>query len=250
MLQSQTEDLAQPIPAAGEALDFVLNPRSPLPGFALPSTDVCEMTTLPPSFIDRCRRAYLSIPASSAGHRVIGVTSAMPGEGKTLISVGMATAMAADTGARTVLLEADFERASVYKRLGFEQGLGLSDWLDGKGALRLVRSARVVNMFVLPGGAPRAGAARLFYLLNACGLMNELRERFANIVVDLPPVLDIAYGSLASSLADNLLLIARYGATLMADLEKVSDLLGRERISGVILNATEYRTPAWLRRLL
>jgi hypothetical protein len=46
------------------------------------------------------------------------------------------------------------------------------------------------------------------------------------------------------------LVVARFGVTTVEDLEKVMFLLGPERVSGIVLNATEYRTPWWLRRLL
>jgi Mrp family chromosome partitioning ATPase len=113
-----------------------------------------------------------------------------------------------------------------------------------------MRAAPLTNLYVIPAGAPPADPARVFYQLLESGLMAALKPRFANIVIDLPPVLDIAYGSLASKLAERIVLVARYGVTLVDDLEKVSFLLGRERLSGIILNATSYRTPGWLRRLL
>ena len=114
----------------------------------------------------------------------------------------------------------------------------------------MLRAAPLPNLFLIPAGAPPLDPARVFYQLSDSGLIAELRPRFANIVIDLPPVLDIAYGSLASKLAERIVLVAKYGVTLVDDLEKVSFLLGRERLSGIVLNATEYRTPGWLRRLL
>jgi Mrp family chromosome partitioning ATPase len=68
-------------------------------------------------------------------------------------------------------------------------------------------------------------------------------------VVDLPPMLDIAYSSLASRLTDHIILVAKYGVTPVDDLEKVVFLLGHERLSGIVLNGTEYKTPNWIRRL-
>lgn len=234
-----------------ESLDTALSPRSAIPGYVARTEEVAHPVILPPRFIDRCRQAYLRIkydPAS--GPRQIGVTSALYGEGKTSIAIGIATAIAADTRQPTVLLECDLEHASFDRYLGFQPSPGLTEWLDGEARLRILRAAPLANLFVIPAGARPLDPARLFYKLSESRLMAELQPRFANIVIDLPPVLDIAYGSLASKLAEQIILVARYGVTLIDDLEKVAFLLGTERLSGIVLNSTEYRTPGWLRRLL
>lgn len=238
-------------PDPTESLDTALSPRTAHPGYVARTEDVVLGEKLPPRFIDRCRQAYLMIPHDPlAGPRQIGVTSALYGEGKTAIAIGIATAIAADTREPTVLLECDLERASFDRHFGFTRSPGLTEWLDGESRLRVLRAAPLPNLFLIPAGAPPLDPARVFYQLSDSGLIAELRPRFANIVIDLPPVLDIAYGSLASKLAERIVLVAKYGVTLVDDLEKVSFLLGRERLSGIVLNATEYRTPGWLRRLL
>jgi Mrp family chromosome partitioning ATPase len=234
-----------------ESLDLALSPRPLIPGYIARAGEVAQAVDLPPWFIDRCRQAYLRIPSDRAlGPRQIGVTSALYGEGKTSIAIGLATAIAADTREPTVLLECDLEHASFSRHYGFTSGPGLTEWLDGEARLRVLRAAPLPNLFLIPAGSPPADPARVFYQLSDSRLMAELRPRFANIIIDLPPVLDIAYSSLASQLAERVVLVARYGVTLMEDIEKVAFLLGRERLSGIVLNGTEYRTPEWLRRLL
>jgi Mrp family chromosome partitioning ATPase len=106
------------------------------------------------------------------------------------------------------------------------------------------------NQVVIPSGAPQPDPARLLYQLSESNVISLLKPSFRNVVLDLPPMLDIAYSSLASKLADRLIVVARYGVTPIEDLEKVLFLLGRDRVKGIVLNATQYRTPEWLRRLL
>lgn len=229
------------------SLEEALRPRPAAPGFvAVPMASATGLD-LPPSFIDRCRRAYLSIPFERPD-RVIGITSATHGEGKTLISIGIAMALAADTQEPTLLLECELERPSFHQYFDLPRERGLTEWLDGSAVPRVARLPYLPQLVVIHAGAPSPDPARLLYQINGSNVIVDLKAYFRNIVLDLPPLLDIAYSSLAAKLAEHLLLVARSGITQMDDLEKVMFLLGHERVSGIVLNATEYRTPEWLRR--
>ena len=235
-----------------ETINEALSPRQTLPGFADPRMERVPFIDLPPWFIDRCRQAYLSVPfETSAESRVLGVTSASYGEGKTSVAIGIAIAMAVDSSKPTLLVECDFAEPSLYKFLGIEQGRGLSEGLESGARLRLVKGAGLVpNVFVIPSGAAQKEPARIFYELVDREVMVGLRGCFSNVVIDLPPGLNISYGSLAYALADRLLIVARSGFTLTQDLESLIRLIGRDRVSGIVLNGTEYWTPRWLRALL
>jgi Mrp family chromosome partitioning ATPase len=242
-------------PAASEFLDSIneaLSPRQTLPGFADPRVEHVNSIELPPWFIDRCRQAYLSVRFDSSSEcRVLGVTSGSYGEGKTSVAIGTATAMAVDTKKPTLLIECDFAEPSFYKFFGIDQGRGLSEWLDSGVRLRIVRGAALVpNVFVIPSGARQHEPARFLYELVDREVMVGLRSCFSNVVIDLPPTLNISYGSLAYGLADHLLIVARSGVTLTRDLERLVNLIGKDRVSGIVLNGTDYRTPGWLRQLL
>lgn len=243
-LPVQAVDLAEPIQAA-------LNPARAAAGFASvrPLDHPLGRLTLPPWFIDRCRQAYLALSPSS-GQRVLGITSARSGEGKTSVAVGLAAALAADTRQPTVLFECDLEHPSYHQIFGFPRDGGLGEWLEGTSPVRVLRTGFLANALVIPAGAPQREPARLFHRLAQCDPVRELRRHFQNVIVDLPPILDIAYSALAQRLTETILLVARDGTTRIEDLERVSHLLGRERIGGIILNGTDYRTPLWLRRLL
>ncbi|HEY1421268.1 MAG TPA: hypothetical protein VGG90_11260, partial [Candidatus Dormibacteraeota bacterium] len=118
-------------------IEATLHPRPVAPGFASPPREHARPVLLPPWFIDRCRQAYLSV-SFPGPNRVLGVTSALQGEGKTTIALGIATAIAADTGEPTVLLECDLETSSD-EFFGLQDGPGLSDWLEGEQTLRILR---------------------------------------------------------------------------------------------------------------
>lgn len=237
-----------------DAISTALRPMPAPPGFANIGRERTRPINMPPWFIDRCRQAYLSVPFEERDgqqRRVLGITSAVHGEGKTSIAIGIAVAMAADTGEPTLLVESDFSSTVGFEQVfGLKGGPGLSGWLEGASKLRLIQAAPLDNAFILPAGDAGSDATRLILRLTNSDLIDKFRSSFPNIVIDLPPMLNIAYSSLASRLAERLLVVARYGRTTMDDLEKVMFLLGRERVAGVILNDYEPKTPGWLRRIL
>jgi Mrp family chromosome partitioning ATPase len=240
-----------------EAIRNALHPAPATLGFAPRGRERTRPVNMPPWFIDRCRQAYLAVrldelrSSSEMGNRVIGVSSPVHGEGKTSIAVGIATALAADTSEPTILVECDFaSRVGFNDMFGLDVGPGLCEWLDGRQHLRLIQAAPLENAFVLPAGDPGADPARLVFRLTESDLIERLKPSFRNIVIDLPPMINIAYSSLACRLADRILLVARYGVTMMEDLEKAMFLLGQERVAGVVMNSYQPHTPAWLRRLL
>lgn len=235
-----------------ESINEALAPRKKFPGFADPHMERVNSIQLPPWFIDRCRQAYLSVRFDpDAECRVLGVTSAAYGEGKTSVAIGIATAMAVDTKKPTLLIECDFATPTFHKFFGITEAGGLSEWLEGGSRLRIVRGAAIVpNIFVIPAGLPQSEPARFFYQLVDRNVLEGLRGVFGNVVVDLPPTLNISYSSLACALADRLLIVARSGVTLTDDLEALVSRIGKDRVSGIVLNGTDFRTPKWLRMLL
>jgi Mrp family chromosome partitioning ATPase len=231
-----------------EIVDATLHPHPPAPGFAATPRERARPISLPPWFIDRCRQAYLAVSFPGA-RRVLGITSALHGEGKTTVALGIATAIAADTGEQTVLLECDLETSSD-EFFGLSTGPGLGDWLEGEDTLRILRMPPLSNAYLIPAGGRRSDPARVFYRLGQSNVVDDLQRDFQNVIIDLPPMLSIAYSSLAAKVTERILLVTRYGVTPMADIEKAVYLLGHDRISGLVLNGYASRTPAWLRRLL
>lgn len=235
-----------------DSINEALAPQKKLPGFADPRMERVGSIQLPPWFIDRCRGAYMAVRFDpTAECRVLGVTSVAYGEGKTSVAIGIATAMAVDTKKPTLLIECDFAAPSFFKFFGINEAGGLSEWLEGGSRLRIVRGAAIVpNIFVIPAGLPQSEPAKFFYQLVDRKVLEGLRGVFANVVIDLPPTLNISYSALACALADRLLIVARSRVTLTDDLESLVRRIGRTHVSGIVLNGTDFRTPKWLRMLL
>jgi polysaccharide biosynthesis transport protein len=152
---------------------------------------------LDPASIEQFRilRNGLSLLTARREARVVLVTSAVPGEGKTTIAIGLARA-AASSGQNVILVEADFKRPTLRTRLGVsDDSRGLSSALVGgvdPGSLLRSPVEGPPNLLVLTSGPQPPNSAALLRSAE----MGRLLERLANdadlVVVDAPPLLPVA----------------------------------------------------------
>lgn len=172
----------------------------------------------------------------------LALVSALPGEGKSTVTLGLATAMAREPGKRILVVEADLRRPAIGQALGLEPYPGLGDWLNG--ALERVPVRRVERggfSLLSAGQAPLErpedlGSPRMDALLRAA------RERFDVVILDATPILPVADVILLQDLVDGLVFVVRSRVTPRA---AIQDALGRiraDKIVGMVLNDhREYR---------
>ncbi|MGH7902823.1 MAG: hypothetical protein ACREPA_01690 [Candidatus Dormibacteraceae bacterium] len=210
-----------------------------------------ERLGMPPPFVDRCRAAYLSVAFDEAAPRVLGVTSAHHGEGKTAVALGILTAMAFDTAEPSVLVECDLASGSGLDRdFDFDSSPGLLDWVDGISGLRMVRMAPFQNAYAIPAGGAADDPGRAAHQLLRRNLIETLTEEFKNVVIDLPPMLGVAGSEVLAQLASRVLVVTRSGVSRPRELQSVIDAVGRDRLRGIVFNAHDPQMPAWLDRIV
>jgi capsular exopolysaccharide synthesis family protein len=172
----------------------------------------------------------------------IAVVSALPGEGKSTISLGLASALAREPGRRILLVECDLRRPAISHELGLSPHAGLAEWLNGGLEQVPVRSVDPGGFFLLSAGAvplerpEDLGSPRMDELLKSA------RSRFDLVVLDATPILPVADVMLIQDLVDGLLLVVRSRMTPRA---AIHDALGRvraDKVIGAVLNdQREYR---------
>jgi succinoglycan biosynthesis transport protein ExoP len=173
----------------------------------------------------------------------VAVVSALPGEGKSTVSLGLATALAREPGHRILLVESDLRRPGIAQQLGLSPHPGLGEWLNEGLETVPVRFVDPGGFFLLSAGATPlersedVGSARMDALLRAA------RERFDLVILDATPILPVADVILLQDLVDGFLLVVRSRMTPRA---AIHDALGRiraEKVVGVVLNDhREYRS--------
>ncbi len=171
--------------------------------------------------------------------RVVAVTSAGPGEGKTTVACNLAIAVAL-TGAAVCLVEADLRKPSASQRLGIDSVMGLTDVLVGTVPvdLALVPWRRGL-LGVLPAGVAAPNPSELLGSRQMAGMMAELRQRYDLVILDTAPVLSVSDAAVVTTHADGALLVARYGTTPIEQAQRAARALQQvgTPVLGTVLNA-------------
>ena len=178
-----------------------------------------------------------SVP-SSTQKRIFLVTSAGPGEGKTTNACNLALTTA-NTGKRTILVDADLRHPAIHKVFGCSIKTGLSSFLIGEADLdEVLRPTEVSALKILPSGPITPNVAELFDSPRMDELLDQLSERADVIIIDSPPLLAVADASILASSATGTILVVEAGETQLGALAHAKDVIAKVdgRLLGVILN--------------
>jgi len=188
----------------------------------------------------RMLRAQLLQRARSTGLGAIGIVSSASGEGKTLTAVNLALSLAADPNHRVTLIDLDLRRPAVAQLLAVTPPSGLETWLNEEHPVSSVLYGLegIERLSLVPTLAPVAAASETLAGSTIRDLIDTLRAMDGGrlLVVDLPPALLSDHVLTVSPLLDGLVLLVTEGKTLRDDVERVCELLGRDRIVGTVLN--------------
>lgn len=146
--------------------------------------------------------------SDNTGCKVIGVTSAMKGEGKSTTSINMAYTMA-QSGGRVLLMEADLRLPTVAKRLGLKQKPGITNLLVGQvpGNEILQKTNLISNLRVASAGDIPPNPAELLGSANMKTTIQTMSEAFDVIIVDLPPITAVTDAVLVSKIVDGMVVV-------------------------------------------
>lgn len=186
---------------------------------------------------------------------VVGFTSAGISEGKTITGANFCLT-AAQTGLKTLFIEADLRRPFIQKLLGIPREPGItdcilkdkplmectkniSDFLVGElGADRFLNFPGMENIRILPPGPPPLNPADVLGSQKFDQILSEARAQFDLVVVDCPPVMLFADALLIGPKTDGLVLVYKAGRTARGALKRAKDQLSnmRTKLLGVVLN--------------
>lgn len=182
--------------------------------------------------------------------KVVALTSAVPGEGKTLTAVNLAlTAARAAPERRILLVDADLRRGRVARTLGVRGRPGLHEILSGECQIHdAVRRFHGTRLAIVPSGGMAEEPTRMLSSTRMRELVEAMREGFDEVYLDLPPALPFADASILGAQMDGLLMVVRAGRTSSRVVEEALDVMGGTPLVGCVLNGAQTIPQGYLPR--
>jgi protein-tyrosine kinase len=175
-------------------------------------------------------------------NRVIMVTSARPGEGKTFTSINLALAFASEKDVKALLVDIDTQHPLLPRILGSPMKQGIVDVLTGDLELSdVLLRTNIPNLTVLPSGPGGPHVPELFSSSRMVTLMNEITQRLPDhfVILDTPPCLASSDAAALLPLVSQIVFIVEAHRTQQEEIETaLSVLSGCPRIS-LLLNKAD-----------
>jgi capsular exopolysaccharide synthesis family protein len=195
----------------------------------------------------RVLRTTILFAAGQPKSQVVAITSALPGEGKTTVSLCLSR-VSALSGQRVLLIDCDLRRRSLKEVLDIEPPVGLLQVLAGEADWRdAIYHDEGSGMSVLPLSGWGFTPKEIFGAEDMSRLLGELRNHFDLIVLDCAPVLAVAETRVAVAKADCAVVVTRWQKTplraVRTTLQQLQD--AGANIRGVALNGVDRRVPGY-----
>ena len=187
-------------------------------------------------------RTSLMYTKSNENCRVILVSSAGPGEGKTTTIANLAITYA-NLGKKTVLIDSDLRKPVVHNIFNVDKSPGLTSYLseNEKDEKKLINKTNVNNLDVITSGIIPPNPSELLDSPLLDNLLNKLKKNYDVILFDTPPLIAVTDAFVLMKYITQFILVVRAGVTERVALDRVMTNVRQSgfKESGVVLNALE-----------
>ena len=175
--------------------------------------------------------------------RVILVTSALSGDGKTFVAANLAQAIVRQADRRVLLIDADLRSSGLHIPLGAPANPGLGEYLGGSAdEMAVIQHGREGGLYFIAGGKPVSNASELLSNARLKTLIERTAPCFDWIIIDSPPCLPVSDASVIAELCDGILLVVRSGSTPSRAAHKACDELRKRNVIGIVLNGVNEKS--------
>ncbi len=184
----------------------------------------------------RTIRTNLSFAAPDVERKIFIVSSALPGEGKTIISSNLAVAFS-QVEKKVLLLDCDLRKPRVHTVFGLERDNGLAEFLGGTSDPK-IKDTRFPNLKIITSGVIPPNPAELLASGKMKAFIEKMRSNFDMIIIDSAPILAAADSIEVAPLTNGLVMVAKAASTpipsIQTAIDQIMDVGGK--VIGCILN--------------
>jgi capsular exopolysaccharide synthesis family protein len=204
--------------------------------------DILNLRAIDPFYNEQLKglRAKVEYKMDTLNLRVLAVSSAVAGEGKTLTAIHLAANMASTGRKKVLLIDMDLRKSSIAKQLGMDPHSGLGEFLSGSlPKEKILRNTVVRGLSVIVGGRTILSPTDMLAGERFRSLLREFREEFDLVILDTPPILPVPDALTISEQVDAFILLFRFNHTPHQLFRQAIDELGERKIVGAVLNGEE-----------
>lgn len=196
-----------------------------------------------PCIVEQFRRlaATLVHRQRAEGIKSVMVASANPSDGKTLTALNLALVLSESYRQRVLLVDGDLRRPTIANAMELSVTDGMNEAIKSAEERQVSLVELTETLTLLPAGLPDSDPLSALTSSRMARLLEEAAGKFDWVIVDSPPAGATADATLLCAMVDAVILVVRAGATPHAAVAGAIDVLGRERIHGVVLNAVDPR---------
>lgn len=171
--------------------------------------------------------------------KVVMVSSAVSGDGKTLTATNLALTFSESYRRRVLLIDADLRRPSIHEVFQLPNLTGLTDSLrsDAEGRLPLVQASGRLSLLL--AGRPDSDPMSALTSGRMRFLLGEAAAAFDWVIIDTPPLVLLPDANLLAAMVDAAILVIGAGKTPYGLITRAIEAVGRNRILGVVLNRAD-----------
>lgn len=194
----------------------------------------------------RVLRTQILQRSRERGGNAIMITSALPGEGKTLTAINLALTFAKEFRQTVLLVDCDLRRQRIHELLGIESARGLNEYLlDDCPISDLMVWPGVEKLTLISGGRTISESSELLGSHRMKDLVEDMKHRYPEryVIFDVPAVLSGADALAFAPLVDHIVVTVKAGETPMPEVTRALKMLPREKVLGLVLNRQRKDAP-------
>ena len=189
---------------------------------------------------ENLKLSYFNLPSISSTLKLMAVTSAISGEGKSTFTLGLASSIARQKQ-KVLVVDADLRSPSIHEAFALNNCSGLTNFLAGEIERPLIQRVSLFseNIDVITAGSKTEDPVKLLNSSKFERFIERQKQVYDLILVDTPPVIGVVDAIKIASMCDTSVLVTRLNKSKISQFLETTALLSKLDVLGIIINNSQ-----------